>query len=437
MFITSRKPLHRPTNRHHRRRGAIVVLIAVCLTIILAFVAIAVDGGGLLERRRQAQATADAAALAAAENLFVNYPTNKGIDLGGSAAARALAISAANGFNNDGTRSTVTVRTNPNTYLGGPNQGNTLPKGYVEVLVQYNQPRFFSAILGTGDIAVPARAVARGEWKPAMVGIHVLDLHQKASFNVTGESVTNVTGGAAIIVNSDDPEAAITNGGTVTADNMQVTGGTNSTGGKGGFFGDIETGTEPQPDPLRGIPQPRKSDYAVASNGPKHFSAGNHVLAPGVYNGGISITGKASVTLLPGIYYMDGGGFSFGGQGNLTANGVMIYTDPKQPSDSINITGSGGGSVTLTPPTTGLYQGLTLFQNRNATNTVSISGNGGFYVTGTFYAANALINVNGGGAGQIGSQFISRFLELGGNGALNIDYNPAQAIPRRVWGLVE
>jgi hypothetical protein len=38
---------------------------------------------------------------------------------------------------------------------------------------------------------------------------------------------------------------------------------------------------------------------------------------------------------------------------------------------------------------------------------------------------------------QIGSQFISRFLEINGNGGLHIDYDPNQAIPRRILGLVE
>jgi len=32
---------------------------------------------------------------------------------------------------------------------------------------------------------------------------------------------------------------------------------------------------------------------------------------------------------------------------------------------------------------------------------------------------------------------LDRYLELGGNGALNIDYDPNQAIPRRILGLVE
>ena len=141
--------------------------------------------------------------------------------------------------------------------------------------------------------------------------------------------------------------------------------------------------------------------------------------------------------MLPGIYYMDGGGFSMTGQGNLFAEGVMIYSDPKTSSDAISISGSNGGSVTMTPPTSGTYKGLTLFQNRAAEQVMSISGNGNFHVTGTFYAANALMNVTGNGAGEIGSQYVSRLLDINGGGGLGIDYNPDQVIPRRVLGLVE
>jgi hypothetical protein len=139
----------------------------------------------------------------------------------------------------------------------------------------------------------------------------------------------------------------------------------------------------------------------------------------------------------PGIYYMDGGGFSMTGQGNLVANGVMIFNAPKQSSDSINVSGSNGGSVTMSPPTSGLYKGLTLFQARAAAQTMTVSGNGSFSVTGTFYAAGALMNITGNGAGQIGSQYISNLLDINGGGGLAIDYNPNQVIPRRVLGLVE
>ena len=74
--------------------------------------------------------------------------------------------------------------------------------------------------------------------------------------NATGTGSVTVTGGAESIVNSDDPGAAITNGGTITAPEVDITGGTTVTGGKGGFYGGVNLGTPPQPDPLRFIPEP-------------------------------------------------------------------------------------------------------------------------------------------------------------------------------------
>ncbi len=430
MLISRRSNILRKSSR----RGSIVILVAACLTILLICAAISLDGGGLLEQRRKAQATADAAAMAAAEDLFRNYPTNKGLDANGTATSRALSIASANGFGGEGSNSVVTVRTSPQTYLGGPNKGKPLPSGFAEVTVQRNQSRYFSAIVGSGTIPVSGRAVARGRWAPAFVGIHVLDLHGSGALRATGGGTGMISGGAAVIVNSDASDAAITTGGsTITANDFSIVGGTSG----GGFIGEMHTGMQPQPDPLRNIPQPKTSDYSDQSSGPKHFSNGNKTIQPGVYHGGITITGQANVTMQPGIYYMDGGGFSFSGQGNLSAQGVMIYNAPKGPSDKISLSGSNGGSVTMTPPTSGTYKGLTLFQERTATNTMNISGNGGFYVTGTFYTANSLMNVTGNGEAHIGSQYVSRFLDINGTGNLLIDYNPDQVVPRRVLNLVE
>jgi hypothetical protein len=56
----------------------------------------------LLESKRKVQAAADAAALAAASQLFANYGAYGGADTNGAARSSALAIAAANGFNNDG-----------------------------------------------------------------------------------------------------------------------------------------------------------------------------------------------------------------------------------------------------------------------------------------------------------------------------------------------
>jgi Flp pilus assembly protein TadG len=46
-----------------RRRGSIVILVAICLIALLGIVALALDGGVLLDQRRHVQAAADALAL--------------------------------------------------------------------------------------------------------------------------------------------------------------------------------------------------------------------------------------------------------------------------------------------------------------------------------------------------------------------------------------
>jgi len=69
------------------RRGMVAIMAAVCFTVLLAAAALALDGGALLTERRHAQETADAAALAAADDLFLNYPANNGVDSGGTAAS--------------------------------------------------------------------------------------------------------------------------------------------------------------------------------------------------------------------------------------------------------------------------------------------------------------------------------------------------------------
>src|SRR5262249_20862484 len=142
-------------SKTNSRRGAVAPFVALCLIALMSIVAIAIDGGMLLDRRRGCQAAADAAALAAAADLYYNWEANSGSDPKGDAKTAALANASANGFNNDGVSSIVTVNIPPTS-------GNFAGQaGYVEVIIQYNLPRGFSGVLGSGDMPVKARAVAR------------------------------------------------------------------------------------------------------------------------------------------------------------------------------------------------------------------------------------------------------------------------------------
>src|SRR5438552_2242720 len=134
--------------RNERRHGIVAVFVAVCLTALVGVVAIAIDGGMLYDQLRKGRSVADASAMAAASDLFQNYPTNQGTDPGGTALAAALAVAAANGYANDGVNSTVTVNIPPTSgiYAG--------KAGYVEVIVTYNVQRGFSRIWSSANIPV-------------------------------------------------------------------------------------------------------------------------------------------------------------------------------------------------------------------------------------------------------------------------------------------
>jgi len=124
------------------RRGMVTAQVALSLSALMAMLAVVADGGLLLVERRHAQATADAAALAAA------------------ASASAMGVASANGYTNDGTTSTVTVNIPPLSGNFTVAKIGAAANGYAEVIVTWNQQRFFSGIFGSGAIPVSARAVA-------------------------------------------------------------------------------------------------------------------------------------------------------------------------------------------------------------------------------------------------------------------------------------
>ncbi len=414
------------------RKGTVAVLTALCLIAVMGFAALALDASLLHNDRRGAQAAADAAAMAAASNLYANYRTNAGTDPGGTAVGEAKAAAAADGFNNDGTTNSVVVNIPP---LSGNFVGQT---GYVEVIITQYQQRAFSAIFGSSAVTVKARAVARGKWTPNNNGIIVLDPTSSGSLTDNGGGAGSATG--KIIVDSNSPTGAVvTGGGSLTSPEFDLSGSPGwSTSGGGTFNGTINSNQPPTPDPLAYLPEPDPTTLGLTTQSNhqvKLQNSGSLSLQPGVYDGGINVTG-GSLTLAPGIYYMNNGGFSFSGTGNLTAAGVMIVAMPNQNSDTISITGS--GVIDLTPMTTGIYAGISLWQQRSSTNTITVSGGGaGSTILGTFYAQHGTLKVSGGNSAGVGSQYISYDLNITGNAAMNVAYNPATVAPVRILQLVE
>src|SRR5947209_6052673 len=160
------------------RKGTVLLLVTVCLSGMLGFAALAIDGGVLLDDRQRVQSAADAAALAAADQLFLNWQSYNGLDVDLSAKHAAVASAKGNGFPN------ATVNIPP---LAGSFAGKA---GYAEVIVQYTQKRFFSSIFGSTGVDVRGRAVAQGRWAAAKIGVLVL--------NPTAGGAATTTGGASV-----------------------------------------------------------------------------------------------------------------------------------------------------------------------------------------------------------------------------------------------
>jgi hypothetical protein len=231
----------------------IAVWVAITLTALMSVAAMTLDMGILLAESRHAQATADAAAMAGAIDLFTNYPFHNGTDPNGTAKASALTTAAANGYSNDGSTNTVTINIPPKS-------GNFVGvAGYVEAIVQYNEPRYFSNVFGSGTIPVQARAVATGRWVVPKGGIIALDPTASGAITASGQGNVTVSGGTVI----DDSNNAGTNGamtvsggGTMTADAFNITGSYKGSIGSPGISTNPTTGVPPTPDPFYYLPTP-------------------------------------------------------------------------------------------------------------------------------------------------------------------------------------
>jgi hypothetical protein len=417
--------------RPHIRRGAVTPLTVLCLALLVSVAALVIDGGTLLEARRHVQATADAAALAGAVDLYTNYVANQGNDVSGSAKSSALTAASDNGYT-DGAQCTVTVNVPGQTYQGGLNAGKTIPPGYVEVLIQYNAPHLFSGVFGTGTSPVCARAVARGRYAldANNTGVLALNASSANTFNVTGGGGLTVNG--AVQINSSNSSALnVTSSAGAKATEFILNpamGGGGGGGGGGGLLGAILSllgsvlsllfgpgGSSPTvltslpaADPLRFLTPPDQTTLPTAPYTNLNITSGTRDLQPGVYNGGIRIGGFGTVVNLhcnadgsPGIYYLSGhnalqvSGFATLRTAPGETGGVMIYNDWSASTDSINL--NTFGSVSLIAPASGLYRGLCIFQKRgtssNAAPPVLLGGDGSVDLKGTIYAAHASVSL--------------------------------------------
>src|SRR5439155_21126008 len=122
-----------------------------------------------------------------------------------------------------------------------------------------------------------------------------------------------------------------------TAANLGISPATNYLASPGGTAHTINYSQPVAPDPLASLAAP-SVPLSVQSSSKRSISSGSVTLNPGLYQGGISVSGSANVTLNPGTYYVQGS-FSWASLGTLDGtSGVLIYVDPGTSTPGISIT---------------------------------------------------------------------------------------------------
>ncbi|HEX3314098.1 MAG TPA: pilus assembly protein TadG-related protein [Gemmataceae bacterium] len=401
----------RINKRREKREGAIYALLLVSISVIVALLAITLDGGRLLDQRRTVQQAADLAALAAAADLYSHYDVNNGLDPSGTAAAAALGIAQSNGYACDGVASSITVNVPPKS---GPFANVA---GHVEVLLSANVAGSFSACVTNSALGAGGRGVARGRRRN--VGVVALNASGIGIQNSNSGNIRVI--GGAFNMNSTSAAAFSPGSGWLTADSTEIVGG--YTGSVAYVTGPVDTGAQATSDPLALLQGPDTSMLATFPF--QTYTSGTTTLGPGIYRGGLKLSGTATVNLQPGTYVLDGGGLSVTGSASLVGNQAMIYsTSISQASGPINI----AAAVTLTPPTSGTYAGICLYQDRAIATAVKVIGNGSLKITGAIYAPSAQVQLTGNGAADtIGGWVVAGSLKFVGSG--NFDLNQGAARP--------
>ncbi len=269
------------------------------------------------------------------------------------------------------------------------------------------------------------------------IGLLVLDPSGADALRVSGNGEVLVNNCGAVVVDSSNANAALVTGnGLVSAMDINVTGGAGTTG-NGRFSGPIGHET-PTVDPI-GLPlppPPTPTFPAVNYSGKTTLT-----LPPGTYVGGIEDSGPGNIVLMPGIYYLMGGGLQASGNGSVTGAGVLIVNAPSGPNDGISL--SGNASVTLSAPLPAslpggyaAYKGITILQDPASTLPITISGNGSLTMDGAVYAPKATLNITGNGGLTDSTdttapvaEIIVADTQVSGNGSLTINADAPASNP--------
>ncbi len=397
--------------------GVVLILTALALGVIFGMAALAIDVGNIGQTAQGAQGAADAAAVSGAQLLKDSSQTLSGIvtqveqyvhdnfsavlpsGAGDAQPAWDTCTSQPSGY--AAPADSYGNAQNCITFNSGDAPGTTGAATAVNVEIPPQAvPSTFGRALGNGG-PTNLTASATASLAPASSPCALCVLGGSGTtVSATGSSslsVTSDSGGSAILVNSSGTPAVSASGDSTIS----------APGGSIEVVGTTSGNVAPAPTTGAGVTADPLAYLGTPTPGPvqpdPHVTGSRAVtIDPGTYP---SITvDSGTLSLNPGTYVITGA-FEVTGGSTALGTGVTLYftcgtagtptacAAPGEAGGYLKL--DGGSGFGLSAPTTGDLANVLVYYDRNDTSPMVIDGNSGFPSTGTIYARDATLTLQG------------------------------------------
>jgi Flp pilus assembly protein TadG len=376
------------------RRGNALAIAGAALPLVLGSAGLASDTIQWTLWKRQLQRAADSAAMAGVYAIASDKPVGTCTNISGATYVNPVAYDLKKNYRVVGITPTCEVKNPPSV------GGFTADPQAVRVTLSIQKRLAFSGMFLSSVPTITADATATVVPSGIYCARAMVNLPQ-TGINATGSTKTKLRCG--MFTNSTSMTAAVATGNAeVEATPIGAVGGIPASD----HWGE-KTVLQPfmpaQDDPLAKVPVPTPTSPCQNFNYPDNKPNSPPVtITPAAgeimcFKSDVTIQGD--VTFGPGVYVIDSASLSMTTNGaSLTCNEcTFVLTTSGTDMSKIGSANINGGKLTMTPPKSGTYKGIIIYQDRRAEldNNFLINGNGSSKIEGAFYAPRADLTFNG------------------------------------------
>ncbi|MCB1541762.1 MAG: hypothetical protein KDJ25_13260 [Rhodoblastus sp.] len=306
-------------------------MFALAAPVVMFGVGGAVDYARIVKARDTAQSVADGAALTGARAFSLSNANPQMIEGQVKAYVAAHLASAS-------TQASVEMSSK-----------------VVSVSLRNTMTSQFLGMVGVGSTTIAASATARVRSRQIPNCVITLDTFANSSLQIQKGGLLGPN--CTLYANSGSPKAIdIKQGAQISAGSICSHGGVNHDAASS-LSPTPQTDCPALPDPLADLPSPA---YGACTATKMQVQNQTTSLAPGVYCGGLTISGTSVVTLLPGLYVIKDGSLQIKDKASLTGSGITLFLTGN--GAVLNVTKD--TSLNLAAPAAGPMSGMLIYEDR-------------------------------------------------------------------------